>query len=58
LNDFQKFSSVFEQDVFALFDPYKSVEGKKSPGSTGFARIKEALVNAKSNIAVTASEGR
>jgi len=43
LSDLRKFAPEFDQDVFALFDPAKSVDSKTSPGATSSAQIKKAL---------------
>jgi argininosuccinate lyase len=48
LADFQKFSSQFESDCLALFDPQVSVLAKTSPGSTGTALVKaQAIARSK-----------
>jgi argininosuccinate lyase len=43
LGDLQKLAVEFENDVFVLFDPEKSVNAKISAGSTGSASIRTAL---------------
>jgi argininosuccinate lyase len=43
LEELRKFAPEFGEDVFALFDPVKSVKSKISHGSTGSAAISKAL---------------
>ncbi len=42
----QSFNQAFEDDLFQLFDPKGSLQAKTSPGSTGTAKVKEALAKA------------
>jgi argininosuccinate lyase len=50
LSDFKKFSGKFEEDVFQIFDPKSSITAKVSPGSTGYAPVKNALENSRRRI--------
>jgi argininosuccinate lyase len=43
LAEYQKYSTEFDNDVFALFNPSLSVSLKKSQGSTGTEQVKKAL---------------
>lgn len=43
LAEYKKYSTEFDKDVFALFDPSLSVSLKKSQGSTGTEQVKKAL---------------
>ncbi len=50
LMDYQRSSQYFVKDVFATFDPTKSLAEKNSPGSTGFASVKTALKKAEERL--------
>ncbi len=43
LAEYKKYSTEFDNDVFALFNPSLSVSLKKSQGSTGTEQVNEAL---------------
>lgn len=45
LSELKVFSSVFDQKALSLMSPYKSVERKKSIGSTGTRLVKRAIHN-------------
>jgi len=47
LGEFQKFHSLFDGDVFEIFDPAHSVQQKKTYGSTHPHRVKRQIKKAK-----------
>lgn len=44
LQELHTFSIKFEKDIFTLLDPYKSIEHKKSAGSTSPQEVKKQIV--------------
>ncbi len=45
LQELKRFSPVLEDDVFDLLDPHKSIEHKKSAGSTSPQEVKKQIVH-------------
>ena len=43
INDYKKFSELFENDIYVLFDAGHSVNSKKTYGSTSLARIMKII---------------
>lgn len=48
LEDFQKESTLIEEDVFDILSPKKAVERRNSLGGTGFEQVKKQIDHAKS----------
>lgn len=47
LDSFREASHLFEADVFEVLDPYVAVKKRMSDGGTGFKKVEEAIVKAK-----------
>jgi argininosuccinate lyase len=45
LKELHHFSHKFSEDVFELLDPHKSIEHKKSAGSTAPNEVKKQIVH-------------
>jgi argininosuccinate lyase len=45
LTEFKHFSAKLEEDVFELLDPHKSIEHKKSVGSTSPLEVKKQIIH-------------
>ena len=45
LSELKHFSVLLEEDVFDLLDPHKSIEHKKSAGSTSSQEVKKQIVH-------------
>jgi len=45
LSELKHFSPLLEEDVFALLDPHKSIELKKSAGSTSPQEVKKQIIH-------------
>ncbi len=43
LKDWKKHSRVFGPDIYSLFDPFVSVQGKQTPGSTHPAKVRAEI---------------
>lgn len=50
LTDYQEASSLFEEDLFVVIDPYEAVRKRLSEGGTGFEMIKVAIKRAKATL--------
>lgn len=49
--EFQQASTLFEEDIYTVLDPYYAVEKRMSAGGTGFKQVKQALEKAKACVA-------
>lgn len=50
LNEYQSFSSLFEEDIFTILQPLTLVTRRNSPGGTSPSQVKKALQKAKKQI--------
>lgn len=47
LEEYQEMSSLFQQDIYEVLDPYNAVSRRDSAGGTGFKQVKKAIQKAK-----------
>lgn len=48
--EYKKASSLFEEDLYEMINPYEAVRKRMSAGGTGFEMVKQALEKAKQTL--------